>query len=54
MNHLLYTISFILVILVIVWLIGFIAFGEKVGGIIHILLILVIVSFLLRIIAGLN
>jgi len=47
MNSLLYTIALILVIF---WAIGFFAFN--LGGMIHILLILAVVSILFRIIKG--
>jgi hypothetical protein len=47
MENLLY---YVAVILVIAWLIGFLGF--HVGGIIHILLVLAVISLLLRIIRG--
>ena len=47
MNNLLYTIA---VVMVIIWAIGFFAYG--VGAIIHILLVIAIISILLRIIQG--
>lgn len=47
MGNLLYIIA---IVLVIAWLIGFLGFGDQVGGIIHILLVLAIVAFLLRVI----
>ncbi len=47
MSNLLYLIALILVI---VWAIGF--FAYSVGGIIHILLVLAVVSILLRVIKG--
>jgi len=47
MSNLLYTIALILVIC---WAIGFFAFG--LGGMIHILLVIALVSILLRIIKG--
>jgi hypothetical protein len=47
MGNLLY---FIAMILVIAWLIGFL--GYNAGGIIHVLLVLAIVAFLLRVIRG--
>jgi tryptophan-rich sensory protein len=49
MGNLLYVIALILVI---AWLIGFLGFGDSVGGVIHILLVLAIVAFLLRVIRG--
>jgi Family of unknown function (DUF5670) len=45
MGGLLYTIA---VILLIVWAIGF--FGYHAGGIIHVLLVIAIIAFLLRVI----
>jgi hypothetical protein len=47
MGNLLYVIALILVI---GWLIGF--FGYQASGIIHILLVLAVVAFLLRVIRG--
>ncbi len=47
MGNLLYTIA---VILVIFWAIGFI--GYNVGGLIHILLVIAVISIILRIIKG--
>lgn len=49
MGNLLY---YIAVILVILWLIGFLGFGQAVGNFIHILLVLAIISVLLRVIRG--
>lgn len=47
MGNLLYVIA---VLLVIGWAIGFLAYG--VGGIIHLLLVIALIAFLLRIIKG--
>ncbi|MEP7235515.1 MAG: lmo0937 family membrane protein [Ignavibacteriota bacterium] len=47
MSSLLYIIA---VILIIAWLIGFVAYSA--GGLIHILLVLAIIAVLFRIIAG--
>lgn len=47
MGNLLYTIA---VILVIFWAIGFI--GYNVGGLIHVLLVIAVISIILRIIKG--
>jgi hypothetical protein len=47
MGNLLYIIAMILVI---AWLIGFL--GYHAGGIIHVLLVLAVVAFLLRVIRG--
>lgn len=42
----------IVVILLIGWLIGYIGFGEAVGSLIHILLVLAIIGILYRIATG--
>lgn len=47
MGNLLYTIA---VILIIIWAIGFL--GYHLGGLIHILLVLAVISILFRIIKG--
>lgn len=47
MNNLLYTVAIILIIL---WAIGFFAYGA--GNIIHILLVIAIIAVLLRVIQG--
>ena len=47
MNNLLYTIA---VVLIVLWAIGFFAYG--VGAIIHILLVIALIAILLRIIQG--
>jgi tryptophan-rich sensory protein len=49
MGNLFYIIALVMVI---AWLVGFLGFGDTVGGIIHILLVLAIVAFLLRVIRG--
>ncbi len=49
MRNLLYLIA---VILVIVWALGFFAYGA--GSLIHILLVIAIISILLRVIGGRN
>jgi hypothetical protein len=49
MGNLLYIIALVLVI---AWLVGFLGFGDSVGGVIHILLVLAIIAFLLRVIRG--
>lgn len=43
---------FIVVILIIGWLIGFIGFGEAVGNLIHILLVLAVIGILYRLAVG--
>lgn len=47
MGNILYLIALVLVIL---WLIGYLGFPTQVGGIIHVLLVLAIVAVLLRVI----
>ena len=42
----------IIVILIIAWLIGYIGFGEAVGNLIHILLVLAIIGILYRLALG--
>jgi hypothetical protein len=42
----------IVVILLVAWLIGYIGFGEAVGNLIHILLILAIIGILYRLATG--
>jgi hypothetical protein len=49
MGNLLYILA---IVLVVMWLVGFLGFGDTVGGIIHILLVLAVVAFLLRVIRG--
>jgi len=49
MNNLLYIIA---VILIIIWAMGFLAYGA--GNLIHILLVIAIVAVLLRVIGGRN
>ncbi len=45
-------VSLIIVILLIGWLVGFFGFGEAVGSLIHILLVLAIIGILYRIAVG--
>ncbi|RDK84664.1 lmo0937 family membrane protein [Marinirhabdus gelatinilytica] len=42
----------IVVILIIGWLVGFFAFGEAVGSLIHILLVLAVIAILYRLATG--
>lgn len=49
MGNVLWTIA---IILLIAWLIGYLGFGEAVGGFIHILLALAIIVILIRLISG--
>ena len=45
-------VSLIIVILLIGWLVGFFGFGEAVGSLIHVLLVLAIIGILYRIAVG--
>ncbi len=49
MGNLLYVIA---VILIIIWAIGFFAYGAVTGNIIHILLVIAIIAVLLNVIRG--
>jgi hypothetical protein len=49
MGYILYTIA---VILIIIWAIGFL--GYNIGGLIHILLVIALISIILRLIKGSN
>jgi len=49
MNNLL---NIIIVLLVVGWLIGFIAFGALVGSLIHILLVLAVIGIIYRLVSG--
>ncbi len=49
MGNILYYVALILVVL---WLVGFLGFGSAVGNFIHILLVLAVISILLRVIGG--
>ncbi|RDK84208.1 lmo0937 family membrane protein [Marinirhabdus gelatinilytica] len=42
----------IVVILIVGWLIGFIGFGEAVGNLIHILLVLAVIVILYKLLTG--
>jgi hypothetical protein len=45
-------ISWIIIILIIGWLVGYFGFGEAVGNLIHILLVLAIIGILYRLATG--
>ena len=45
-------VSIIIVLLIIGWLIGYFGFGESVGNLIHILLVLAVIGILYRLAAG--
>ena len=49
MGNILYYVALILVVL---WLIGYMGFGAAVGNFIHILLVLAVIAILIRIIKG--
>ncbi len=40
------------IVLIVLWLVGYIGFGEAVGNFIHILLVLAIIAILIRVIQG--
>ena len=44
----------IVAILIVGWLVGYIGFGQAVGNLIHILLVLAVVAVLIRLITGRN
>ena len=45
-------VSLIIVILIIGWLVGYFGFGEAVGSLIHVLLVLAIIGILYRLAVG--
>lgn len=45
-------INLIIVLLIIGWLIGYLGFGEAVGSLIHILLVLAVIGILYRLATG--
>jgi hypothetical protein len=49
MGNILYYVALILVIM---WLVGFIGFGSAVGSYIHILIVLAVIALLIRVIKG--
>ena len=55
LNHLITMgsiLNIVAIVLIILWLVGYIGFGEAVGSFIHVLLVLAIIAILIRIIAG--
>jgi hypothetical protein len=44
--------TWVAVILIVLWLIGYVGFGQAVGNFIHILLVLAIVAILIRLFSG--
>ncbi len=45
-------ISLIIIILIVGWLVGYFGFGEAVGSLIHILLVLAVIGILYRLATG--
>ncbi|NKI28033.1 hypothetical protein SAMN04487911_11591 [Arenibacter nanhaiticus] len=45
-------VSILIVLLIIGWLVGYIGFGEAVGNLIHILLVLAVIGLLYRLATG--
>ncbi len=44
--------TWVAIILIILWLVGYVGFGEAVGNFIHILLVLAVIAILIRVISG--
>jgi len=44
--------TLVAVVLIVLWLVGYIGFGEAVGNFIHVLLVLAIIAILIRVIQG--
>ncbi|CAA9333644.1 MAG: hypothetical protein AVDCRST_MAG56-7520 [uncultured Cytophagales bacterium] len=44
--------TIVAVVLIVLWLVGYIGFGEAVGNFIHVLLVLAIIAILIRVIQG--
>jgi hypothetical protein len=44
--------TWVAVILIVLWLIGYVGFGEAVGSFIHILLVLAVIAILIRLFSG--
>jgi hypothetical protein len=44
--------TWVAVILIILWLIGYVGFGEAVGSFIHVLLVLAVIAILIRLFSG--
>ena len=40
------------IVLIILWLIGYLGFGQAVGNFIHILLVLAVIAILVRVVSG--
>ncbi|CAA9219524.1 MAG: hypothetical protein AVDCRST_MAG56-671 [uncultured Cytophagales bacterium] len=44
--------TWVAVILIVLWLVGYVGFGEAVGSFIHILLVLAVIAILIRLFSG--
>ncbi|MDO1447066.1 lmo0937 family membrane protein [Rhodocytophaga aerolata] len=44
--------TWVAVILIILWLVGYVGFGEAVGSFIHVLLVLAVIAILIRLFSG--
>ncbi len=44
--------TIVAIVLIVLWLVGYIGFGEAVGNFIHVLLVLAIIAILVRVIQG--
>lgn len=45
-------VNIIIVLLIVGWLIGFIGFGEVVGNLIHLLIVLAVIGIVFRLVSG--
>jgi hypothetical protein len=44
--------TWVAIILIVLWLVGYVGFGEAVGNFIHILLVLAVIAILIRLFSG--
>ncbi len=44
--------TWVAIILIVLWLVGYVGFGEAVGSFIHILLVLAVIAILIRLFSG--
>ena len=44
--------TWVAIILIILWLVGYVGFGEAVGSFIHVLLVLAVIAILVRLFSG--
>jgi hypothetical protein len=44
--------TWVAVILIILWLVGYVGFGDAVGSFIHVLLVLAVIAILIRLFSG--